>query len=46
MNIDYDQLRKDKDAIRLTLPADDNDAWEAWDRISIILYELEHGDES
>ena len=40
MNIDFKQLQKDKGVISQTLPSDDNDAWEAWDRISVILEEL------
>ena len=43
MKIDYEQLRKDKETMRETLPCDDNNAWEAWDRISMVLFELEHG---
>lgn len=39
MTIDFEQLRRDKDVMRRALPADDNEAWEAWDRISTVLYE-------
>ena len=44
MTIDFEQLRRDKDVMRRALPADDNEAWEAWDRISTVLYEEQCGE--
>ena len=40
MNIDLDQLLEDEDVIRKALPQDDNEAWEAWDRILQVLESL------
>ena len=41
MNIDYQQLHKDREEMRRALPLENNEAWESWDRISFILFELE-----
>lgn len=41
MTIDFKQLEKDKDEIRKALPEDNNSAWDAWDRICMVLEELE-----
>ena len=41
MNVDFKQLRKDLDLIRKYLPDDDNEVWEAFDRILIVVEEME-----
>ena len=41
MNIDIKQLHYDKQMMRETLPTNDNEAWDAWDRIAQILEAIE-----